>query len=219
MAALISSVMNTKDVCHLRQRLRRDGIECFRRRQLLAVRLRRSRGQDPLRPERRQGVGSRRHERSSAPASRVALHLRLGFRRAHRSRLRQQRVLEALVKCGAFDSTAPRARECSNCSTRSSPGGRSRPPTGWPGRARSSTCSRRPRPARAAHPEIANEEYEKPELLKLEKEVLGLYVSEHPLHAIRDQLRRKTTARCPSSTGAVTARSWSWAGSSAPCVS
>jgi DNA polymerase-3 subunit alpha len=28
--------------------------------------------------------------------------------------------------------------------------------------------------------------------LKLEKETLGLYVSEHPLHAIRDQLRRKT---------------------------
>ena len=33
---------------------------------------------------------------------------------------------------------------------------------------------------------------EKSELLRLEKEVLGLYVSEHPLHAIRDQLRRKT---------------------------
>jgi len=42
------------------------------------------------------------------------------------------------------------------------------------------------------HAEIANGEFEKPELLRLEKEVLGLYVSEHPLHAIRDQLRRKT---------------------------
>src|SRR6058998_1712004 len=29
-------------------------------------------------------------------------------------------------------------------------------------------------------------------LLSLEKEALGIYVSEHPLHAIRDQLRRKT---------------------------
>ena len=35
-------------------------------------------------------------------------------------------------------------------------------------------------------------EFEKPELLQLEKETLGLYVSEHPLHAVRDQLRRKT---------------------------
>ena len=32
----------------------------------------------------------------------------------------------------------------------------------------------------------------KNELLKLEKETLGLYVSEHPLTPIRDQLRRKT---------------------------
>jgi DNA polymerase III subunit alpha len=42
------------------------------------------------------------------------------------------------------------------------------------------------------HPSISEEEFEKNELLRLEKEVLGLYVSEHPLHSIRDQLRRKT---------------------------
>jgi DNA polymerase-3 subunit alpha len=42
------------------------------------------------------------------------------------------------------------------------------------------------------HPAIAPGEFEKNELLRLEKETLGLYVSEHPLHAIRDQLRRKT---------------------------
>jgi DNA polymerase III subunit alpha len=39
---------------------------------------------------------------------------------------------------------------------------------------------------------ISAEEFEKAELLRLEKEVLGLYVSEHPLHSIREQLRRKT---------------------------
>src|SRR5439155_447956 len=39
---------------------------------------------------------------------------------------------------------------------------------------------------------ISAEEFEKGELLRLEKEVLGLYVSEHPLHSIREQLRRKT---------------------------
>jgi DNA polymerase-3 subunit alpha len=42
------------------------------------------------------------------------------------------------------------------------------------------------------HPAIPGGEFEKPELLKLEKETLGLYVSEHPLHAVREQLRRKT---------------------------
>jgi DNA polymerase III subunit alpha len=42
------------------------------------------------------------------------------------------------------------------------------------------------------HPVIPGGEFEKNELLRLEKETLGLYVSEHPLFAIRDQLRRKT---------------------------
>jgi DNA polymerase-3 subunit alpha len=44
------------------------------------------------------------------------------------------------------------------------------------------------------HPPTPTEEYEKNDLLRLEKEVLGLYVSEHPLSGIRDQLRRKTDA-------------------------
>src|SRR5690242_1055804 len=44
------------------------------------------------------------------------------------------------------------------------------------------------------HPPTPTEEYERNELLRLEKEVLGLYVSEHPLSGIRDQLRRKTDA-------------------------
>jgi DNA polymerase-3 subunit alpha len=44
------------------------------------------------------------------------------------------------------------------------------------------------------HPPTPAEEYEKNELLRLEKEVLGLYVSEHPLSGIREQLRRKSDA-------------------------
>jgi DNA polymerase-3 subunit alpha len=42
------------------------------------------------------------------------------------------------------------------------------------------------------HPAIAPGEFEKNDLLRLEKETLGLYVSDHPLTPIRDQLRRKT---------------------------
>jgi len=44
------------------------------------------------------------------------------------------------------------------------------------------------------HPPVPTEEFEKGDLLKMEKEVLGLYVSEHPLQGIRDQLRRKADA-------------------------
>jgi DNA polymerase-3 subunit alpha len=44
------------------------------------------------------------------------------------------------------------------------------------------------------HPPVPTAEFEKQALLRLEKETLGLYVSEHPLSGVRDQLRRKTDA-------------------------
>ena len=44
------------------------------------------------------------------------------------------------------------------------------------------------------HPSVSAEEFEKPDLLRLEKETLGLYVSEHPLSALRAELRAKTDA-------------------------
>ena len=47
---------------------------------------------------------------------------------------------------------------------------------------------------RLHHPPSPAGEFEKDELLRLEKETLGLYVSEHPLSGVRDQLRRKTDA-------------------------
>src|SRR5881227_1182469 len=42
------------------------------------------------------------------------------------------------------------------------------------------------------HPPTPTEEFEKGDLLRMEKEVLGLYVTEHPLAGVRDQLRRKS---------------------------
>src|SRR6185437_11265437 len=45
------------------------------------------------------------------------------------------------------------------------------------------------------YPPLSTEEFDKSELLHMEKESLGLYVSEHPLSAAKDQLRRKTD--CP----------------------
>ncbi len=44
------------------------------------------------------------------------------------------------------------------------------------------------------HPPIAAAEFDKPELLRMEKETLGLYVSEHPLSSLRAELRAKTDA-------------------------
>ena len=42
------------------------------------------------------------------------------------------------------------------------------------------------------HPPLATTEFDERELLRLEKETLGLYVSEHPLERVRAELRRKT---------------------------
>ena len=44
----------------------------------------------------------------------------------------------------------------------------------------------------AHHPAIPTQEFDERELLRLEKETLGLYVSEHPLERVRGELRRKT---------------------------
>jgi DNA polymerase III subunit alpha len=49
-------------------------------------------------------------------------------------------------------------------------------------------------PQPAHRPQLSTDEYDKPELLRLEKETLGLYVSEHPLSSIRAELRAKTDA-------------------------
>ncbi len=46
--------------------------------------------------------------------------------------------------------------------------------------------------AEVHHPPIPAGEFDERELLRLEKETLGLYVSEHPLERVQGQLRRKT---------------------------
>ena len=102
-----------------------------------------------------------------------------------------KRVLEALVKCGALPGSRKAMLESLEQIV------------GWGQRQQADRLAGQASifdiaPAEAAapkhHPALATEEYEKNELLRLEKEVLGLYVSEHPLSSIRDQLRRKTDA-------------------------
>jgi len=106
-----------------------------------------------------------------------------------------KRALESLVKCGALDSTG---------SSRKGMLALLEQALSWGGRHHADQLAGQgsifdlgggdepesPAPP-AHHPAISSEEFEKPELLALEKETLGLYVSEHPLHGIRDQLRRK----------------------------
>ncbi|HWQ24670.1 MAG TPA: DNA polymerase III subunit alpha, partial [Gaiellaceae bacterium] len=107
--------------------------------------------------------------------------------------LLNKRALESLVRCGALDSTgAPRKgmlavleqvlahgqrhaadRLAGQVSIFDSPG-------------ELATAAER------HHPEVPAGEFDERELLRLEKETLGLYVSDHPLERVRGELRRKT---------------------------
>ncbi len=112
-----------------------------------------------------------------------------------------KRALESLVKCGALDSTGTSRLGMLGLLDQVLAYGQKHAADRLAGQAsifdlglgggeeaESGDQSRR------HHPPIPAAEFEKAELLKLEKETLGLYISEHPLHAVRDQLRRKTDA-------------------------
>src|SRR5206468_3025148 len=104
-----------------------------------------------------------------------------------------KRALESLVKCGAFDSTGASRKGMFECLEAA---------LAWGNRYASDRLSGQASifdlgfdesaPAPKHHPHIQTDEFDKNELLRLEKETLGLYVSEHPLTGVRDQLRRKT---------------------------
>ncbi len=103
-----------------------------------------------------------------------------------------KRALESLVKCGALDSTTGTRRAMIDALDQAlSLGGRQHADRlagqGSIFDLDDAPAEERPR----HHSPLTAEEYEKGELLRLEKETLGVYVSEHPLHAIRDELRRK----------------------------
>jgi DNA polymerase III subunit alpha len=106
-----------------------------------------------------------------------------------------KRALESLVKCGALDSSAAPRKGMLECLEQALAWGQRQQADRLLGQGSifdlgdvggGDTAPRH-------HPTIpVGEEFDKPELLRLEKETLGLYVSEHPLAPIRDQLRRKT---------------------------
>jgi DNA polymerase-3 subunit alpha len=107
-----------------------------------------------------------------------------------------KRALEALVKCGALDSTgASRKGMLEVLDSALALGGREQADR-IAGQGSIFDLGAEEEVARPRHhPPIPPGELDKSELLALEKETLGLYVSEHPLTGIREQLRRKVD--CP----------------------
>jgi DNA polymerase III subunit alpha len=101
-----------------------------------------------------------------------------------------KRALESLVKCGALDSTGGSRRGMLEALEHALSHGQRASDE----RLRGQSSLFAEAEEKPQHPPIGTEEYEKNELLRQEKEALGLYVSEHPLEAIRAQLRRRTDA-------------------------
>jgi DNA polymerase-3 subunit alpha len=104
-----------------------------------------------------------------------------------------KRALESLVKCGALDGLggAPR-KGMLECLEQALAWGQKQQADRLAGQGSIFDLGEPTDDKPRHHPTIPAGEYEKAELLKLEKETLGLYVSEHPLSGIRDQLRRRT---------------------------
>jgi DNA polymerase-3 subunit alpha len=122
-----------------------------------------------------------------------------------------RRATECLVKCGAFDSTGaprmvmletlPRAQANGQKAQEDAQRGQSSifdlgggGPAGAPAVARQ-------------HPPLTGEEFDSRELLRLEKETLGTFLSEHPLSDVRDALRARVD-RSLGELGSAADGSW-----------
>jgi DNA polymerase-3 subunit alpha len=97
-----------------------------------------------------------------------------------------KRALESLVLCGALDSTGASRKGMLEALDAALGSGARRQEDLFFGQESMFEVE---------HPPITSEEYEKNDLLRMEKESLGLYVSEHPLTAVKEQLGRKTDTR------------------------
>ena len=110
-----------------------------------------------------------------------------------------KRALESLVKCGALDSTGATRLGMLAVLDHALALGQKQAQDRLLGQA--SIFDSHFGDAEVAgerhHPALPSSEFDERELLRLEKETLGLYVSEHPLERVRTELRRKTD--CPLS--------------------
>jgi DNA polymerase-3 subunit alpha len=103
-----------------------------------------------------------------------------------------KRALESLVSCGALDSTGASRKGMLHVLEDALSYGQKQQQDRLLGQASIFDLGEEPATTARHHATVPVEEFEKADLLRLEKESLGLYVSEHPLGAIRDQLRRRT---------------------------
>jgi DNA polymerase III subunit alpha len=107
-----------------------------------------------------------------------------------------KRALESLVKCGALDSMGATRLGMLAVLDQALAYGQKQAQDRLAGQASifddGFGDAADPAARETHHPQIPAQEFDERELLRLEKETLGLYVSEHPLERVRGELRRKT---------------------------
>ena len=104
-----------------------------------------------------------------------------------------KRALESLVKCGALDSTGATRLGMLTALEAALGHGQRTSADRLAGQASIfDGAFGEDEPVDVQHPPLSETEFDERELLRLEKETLGLYVSEHPLERVRVELRRKT---------------------------
>jgi len=115
-----------------------------------------------------------------------------------------KKAIEALVKCGAFGSTGASRKAMLAVLEQAQAAGQKIQQDAQIGQgsifdleeaAPSAEGASSAAPARPVHPPIAGEEFEQNELLAIEKEAIGLFISAHPLKPLREALRAR--ADCP----------------------
>ena len=114
-----------------------------------------------------------------------------------------KKAIDALIKCGAFGSTGATRRGMLEVLESAQGAGQKAQLDaqigqgsifdlgGLGGDTGSSGSAFAP-----AHPPIPTHEYERPELLAMEKESIGLFITEHPLKRVREALRMKADCSC-----------------------
>ncbi len=105
-----------------------------------------------------------------------------------------KRVLESLIKCGGLDSTGASRRAMLVAFETALAAGQKAQADEQRGQGSIFDLGEPVEagaPSGRHHPQLLEAEFDRRELLALEKETLGLYLTSHPLAEVRDQLRRK----------------------------
>ncbi len=118
-----------------------------------------------------------------------------------------KKAIEALIKCGAFGSTGASRKGMLSVLEQAQGAGQKAQQDleigqgsifdgfDWGGGAADDANGAAAAFAAPQHPPIPAEEFEQPELLAIEKESIGLFISAHPLKQVREALRQRVD--CP----------------------